>query len=317
MQTAIFKKIKNYYLLKNSFIKAMFMKKIIFLFAILFATNSLLAQTTDEARKTSDYAAKALSTKKQIKDGWTTGGTFNFVLSEAGRNDAWGIVKGGEEQTIGIKAIIDFDFDKKKGKTSWLNNFRARYGMTKTTSAGSGFNKTDDYINYTSTYAIDMKNPKWSFAILFSLETQFDKYFLSPGSLKLGPGFMYKPDNKFSLIFSPAIINVTTKLATEQKALNLFGVDADKTLSFAIGAFVQAKADYDIAKGINYKGFATFYSNYLKNPGNIIMDWTNLITMTVNKHIGATVSVNLRYNDLEVGKLQIQHGIGVGLSYQL
>ncbi len=293
------------------------MKKVYIIVALCFIISTLKAQTTDETRKASDDAAKVLSTKKEIKNGWTTVGTFNFVLSEAGRNDAWGAVKGGEEQTIGIKAIVDFDFDKKKGKTSWLNNIRARYGMTKTTSAGSGFNKTDDYLNYTSTYAIDMKNPKWSFAALFSLETQFDRYFMSPGSIKLGPGFMYKPDTKLSVIFSPAMMNITTKLATEQKAFNLFGVDAGKTTSFGIGAFMQAKADYDIAKGINYKWFATFYSNYLNNPGNIIMDWTNLVTMSVNKHIGATVSVNLRYNDLEVSKLQIQHGIGVGLSYKL
>ncbi len=285
--------------------------------AFSFATTILIAQTTEEAKKSSDDAAKVLSSKKAIKNGWTKGGTFNLQITEAGRNDAWGTVKGGEEQTIGVKALVDFDFDKKKGKISWLNNIRARYGMTKTTSAGSGFNKTDDYVNYTSTYAIDMKNPKWSFATLFSLESQFDTYFMSPGSIKLGPGFMYKPNDKFSVIFSPAMLNLTTKLATEQKALNLFGVEAGKTTSLGIGAFVQAKADYNIGKGVNYKGFATFYSNYLNNPGNIIMDWTNLITMTVNKNIGATVSVNMRYNDLEVGKLQIQHGIGVGLSYKL
>ena len=285
--------------------------------AFSFATTILIAQTTEEAKKASDDAAKALTTKKEIKNGWTKGGTFNLQITEAGRNDAWGTVKGGEEQTIGVKALVDFDFDKKKGKISWLNNIRARYGMTKTTSAGSGFNKTDDYVNYTSTYAIDMKNPKWSFATLFSLESQFDTYFMSPGSIKFGPGFMYKPNDKFSIIFSPAMLNLTTKLATEQKALNLFGVEAGKTTSLGFGAFVQAKADYKIGKGVNYKGFATFYSNYLNNPGNIIMDWTNLVTMTVNKHIGATVSVNLRYNDLEVGKLQIQHGIGVGLSYKL
>lgn len=285
--------------------------------AFSFATTILIAQTTEEAKKSSDDAAKALTTKKEIKNGWTKGGTFNLQITEAGRNDAWGTVKGGEEQTIGVKALVDFDFDKKKGKISWLNNIRARYGMTKTTSAGSGFNKTDDYVNYTSTYAIDMKNPKWSFATLFSLESQFDTYFMSPGSIKLGPGFMYKPNDKFSVIFSPAMLNLTTKLATEQKALNLFGVEAGKTTSLGIGAFVQAKADYNIGKGVNYKGFATFYSNYLNNPGNIIMDWTNLITMTVNKNIGATVSINMRYNDLEVGKLQIQHGIGVGLSYKL
>ena len=37
----------------------------------------------------------------------------------------------------------------------------------------------------------------------------------------------------------------------------------------------------------------------------------------VNKYIGATLSFNLRYNDLEVGHLQTQHGIGIGLNYKL
>ena len=49
----------------------------------------------------------------------------------------------------------------------------------------------------------------------------------------------------------------------------------------------------------------------------MVLDWSNLFTLTVNKYIGATVSLNARYNDLEVGRLQTQHGIGVGLSYKL
>lgn len=294
------------------------MKKIYFLIITAFFSVSLIAQESSGVTKAKvTAAAAALTTTKELKDGWQKGGSFNFNLTEGGLNQAWRDVKGGEEQTIGIKALIDYDFDLKKGKSTWLNNIRARYGMSKIASNGQGFLKNDDYLSYTSIYGTALKNKNWSLATLFSINTQFDYYFLSPGEIKLGPGFLYRPNEHFSMMLSPAILNLTTKLATEQKNFSLFGVDAGKTTSLGLGAYVQFKADYNLGKGINYKGFATFFSNYLNKPVNIIMDWTNLFTLTVNKYIGATISINTRYNDWEIGKLQMQHGIGVGLSYKL
>ena len=294
------------------------MKKIYFLIITAFFSVNLIAQESSGVTKVKVTAAAAvLTTTKELKDGWQKGGSFNFNLTEGGLNQAWRDVKGGEEQTIGIKALIDYDFDLKKGKSTWLNNIRARYGMSKIASNGQGFLKNDDYLSYTSIYGTALKNKNWSLATLFSINTQFDYYFLSPGEIKLGPGFLYRPNEHFSMMLSPAMLNLTTKLATEQKNFSLFGVDAGKTTSLGLGAYVQFKADYNLGKGINYKGFATFYSNYLNKPGNIIIDWTNLFTLTVNKYIGATISINTRYNDWEIGKLQMQHGIGVGLSYQL
>ena len=293
------------------------MKKIILISTIIFSSAYSFSQTTTDATKakTSDNVA-SLTKTKELKDGWAKSGSFNFNLTEAGRNNAWGIVKGGEEQAIGIKALIDYDFDHKKGKINWLNNIRFRYGMSKLSSAGDGFVKTDDNINVTSIIAKEMTK-KLSLSVLFSLNSQFDKYFLSPGEIRLGPGILYKPNEHFSAMFSPAMMNLTTKFATEQKNISLFGVDSAKTSKLGVGSFLQLKADYTIAKGITYKGFATFYSDYLNKPDVVIVDWTNLFSLTVNKYVGATVSVNLRYNDWEIGKLQVQHGVGVGFSYKL
>lgn len=293
------------------------MKRIIFaLITLSICYHSIAQVKTEVATTKTNEAVGALTKTKELKDGWNNGGSLNLNFTEGGLNQAWRDVKGGEEQTIGIKAIIDYDFDLKKGKVNWMNNIRARYGLSKIASSGQGFQKNDDYISFTSIYAKEM-NKKWSFAGLFSLSSQFDYYFLSPGEIKLGPGFLYKPNNNFSMMLSPAMLNLTTKLATEQKAFDLFGVDAGKTTKLGLGAFVQMKASYDIAKGISYKGFATLYSDYLNKPEILIMDWTNLFTLSVNKYIGATVSINVRYNDWEVGKLQVQHGIGVGFSYKL
>ena len=293
------------------------MKKLVtHLLATSTAVSVFAQTTTDDANSKVAAGNAALTKTKTLNEGWTKAGTINVNLTQSGLNNAWKAVKGGEKQAIGFRAMIDYDFDRKKGKTNWLNNIRARYGMIKLESNGDDFTKNDDYFNFTSIYASSISKTI-SYAGLFSVESQFDKYFMSPGSIKLGPGLLYKPNDKFSMMFSPAMMNITTKLATEQKDTLLFGVNAGKTVNVGLGAFVQFKANYDVAKGINYKGFATFYSNYLNKPDAIIMDWTNLFTFTVNNYIGATVSVNMRYNDWEYGKLQLQQGLGLGFSYKL
>jgi len=293
------------------------MKKIVIPALILLLSNKVISQaSTDSAKNKAEENISTLTKTKELKDGWAKSGSFNLNLTEAGRNNAWGVVKGGEEQAIGIKALIDYDFDYKKGKTNWLNNVRMRYGLSKLSSAGNAFVKTDDNINITSIIATEVKK-SLSFSALFSLNSQFDTYFLSPGEIRLGPGLLYKPNTHFSVMFSPAMANLTTKFATEDKNVSLYGVDSAKTTKLGLGSFAQFKADYTITKGITYKGFATFYSDYLNKPDVIIVDWTNLFNFTVNKYIGATISINIRYNDWEVGALQLQHGMGIGFSYKL
>jgi hypothetical protein len=290
--------------------------KINLLVVALFSIASTFAQTTsDEAKKKADEAAANLTKNKaDLKDGWTKGGTINLNLNEAGRNDYW--VKGGDKSAIGIKAILDYNFDQKKGKINWLNSFRARYGVTRSTSTNDKFVKNDDYFNFSSTYGKEFRK-SWSFAGFLSVESQFDHFLMTPGYIKFGPGVLYKPNAHFSMLMSPLMVNITTKLAPSLKKVKAFGVDSAKTTAFGLGAFVQASLNYDLAKGINYKSVVTAYSNYLDHPGNVILDWNNLFTLTVNKYIGATVSLNARYNDLEIKHLQTQHGIGVGLSYKL
>lgn len=293
------------------------MKAKLYLLAVATAAVvTLNAQTTtDEAKKKTDDAAANLTKKKaDLKDGWTKGGTINVNINEAGRNDYW--VKGGDKSALGVKAILDYNFDQKKGKINWLNSLRARYGVTRSTSTNDKFVKNDDYFNFSSTYGKEFRK-SWSFAGFLSVESQFDHFFMTPGYIKVGPGVLYKPNAHFSMLVSPLMANITTKLAPSLKNVKAFGVDSAKTTAFGLGAFVQANLNYDLGKNVNYKSVVTAYSNYLDHPGNVILDWSNLFTFTVNKYIGATISLNARYNDLEIQHLQTQHGIGVGLSYKL
>ncbi len=282
---------------------------------VLFLAIACFTITAANAQITAaEGAANLTKTKADLKDGWNKGGTFNLSVNEAGRNDYW--IKGGEKSAIAIRALVDYNFDQKKGKINWLNSLRARYGVARITSTGNKFLKNDDYINFNSTYGKEFRK-SWSFAGFAGLETQFEGYFMTPGYLKFGPGFLYKPNARFSILMSPLMANVTTKFAKSLKNVKAFGVDSGKTIDFGLGAFAQMNMNYDLAKGVNYKSVTTVYSNYLNNPGNMVFDMNNLFTFTVNKFLGATVSLNARYNDLEVKRTQLQHAIGVGLSYKL
>jgi hypothetical protein len=109
--------------------------------------------------------------------------------------------------------------------------------------------------------------------------------------------------------------NLTTKLTKGTKPYALFGVDAGKTIDFGLGAYARASLNYSITKNILYTSNADIYSNYLKNPQNMVINWNNLLAFTINKYIAATLSFNFRYNDLEAAHLQTQHGIGIGFNY--
>ncbi len=291
--------------------------KLLLLFVCISIATLVQAQVAADA-------AKLTATKPDLKEGWTKGGTLNLALNEGGQNNYWTAVKGGNSFALGIKALVDYNWDRKSGKTNWLNSFRGRYGGITTTTydpitntnTNIPFVKNDDYLNFNSTYGKEFKK-NWSYAGYFGLESQFENSFMTPGYIKFGPGILYKPNAHFSLLMSPLMANITTKLRASAKDISLFGVDAGKSVAFGLGAFAQATANFDLAKGINYKSTATLYSNYLNNPGNVIMDWNNLFTFTINKYIGATLSLNARYNDLETAHLQTQHAIGIGLSYKL
>jgi Protein of unknown function (DUF3078) len=301
--------------------------RIYLLAAALFSFTFLHAQTPADVANTASASLSAKQGAADTLDGWHKGGTIAINVNEAGQNDYWSQVKGGNTSAIGIKGIIDYHFNKKAGKINWLNSFRGRYGgassTTYTTATATTpavktkipFLKNDDYFNFTSIYGKEFRK-NWSYAAFLSIESQFD-YIMNPGYIKVGPTFLYKPSNHFNLVLSPLMANITTKFTPSYKNIAAFGVDSGKTAAFGVGAFAQATLNYDLAKGINYKSVASAYSNYLKNPGNVILDWSNLFTFTVNKYIGATVTFNTRYNDLEIKHLQTQHSIGIGLSYKL
>ncbi|MBI3501577.1 MAG: hypothetical protein HY063_07270 [Bacteroidetes bacterium] len=102
---------------------------------------------------------------------------------------------------------------------------------------------------------------------------------------------------------------------------------------FAFFLLTSLKFKKEIAKNIMLATKADFFSNYLKNPQNIVVNWDFLLSMKVNNYVAASISASLLYdNDIPValfsdaGGIRTQTGTGprtqfkeilaVGFSYK-
>ncbi|MCK5782333.1 MAG: DUF3078 domain-containing protein [Flavobacteriales bacterium] len=77
---------------------------------------------------------------------------------------------GGTNAMSGLLSI-DYKYNYKKDKTSWDNRLILMYGLINQNNAG--FEKTDDRIDFTSTYGYQIDGSKWNYSMLVNFKTQF------------------------------------------------------------------------------------------------------------------------------------------------
>jgi hypothetical protein len=75
----------------------------------------------------------------------------------------------------------------------------------------------------------------------------------------------------------------------------------NKTLS-EFGAYLRAiytKNDFknELLKNVSFTSKIDLFSNYIKNPQNIVVNWETLIALKVNKYISANFNTQLIYDD--------------------
>jgi hypothetical protein len=148
----------------------------------------------------------------------------------------------------------------------------------------------------------------------------------------------YRPNNVFDCFIAPAtgklIIVNNTALANAgdfgvtKAVLNDSGkvITPGKKTKFEFGGYIRTSLTKDIMKNVNLYTEADFFSNYLQNPQNIVINWQMLISMKVNKFISATLSTQLIYDDKanividskgDTGpRTQFKELFGVGFSYK-
>ena len=284
------------------------MKHIICFSFLLFIYTITNAQdgTVKDLKKDSERSI-AKDPNDTIPKAWKTGGIFNLNINQGSQSN-WSA--GGDKFSFSLNSYVNLYGFYKKNNHSWDNNLDLAYGMVNTTSLGS--RKASDRIDLLSKYGYALSK-KWNAAFLFNLRTQFAKGyaysktaagkdtsavisdFFAPAYLLLSLGFDYKPNNDLSVFISP--ITARYVIVTNNLLAPQYGLDSGKNVKNEIGAFLSVNYQKNIGKKFTYKTKLDLFSNYRKNPGNIDVFWSNVITAGITKYINFSFNLDMIYDD--------------------
>ena len=276
--------------------------------------------------------------KADTVSNWKTSGVISLNAAQSSFTN-WA---AGGQNSVGLNGLANFTADYKKEKNAWDNSFDFGYGVLQQGKSKSWL-KTDDKINVTSKYGYQASK-EWYYSVLMSFRTQFApgynypndsvkiSTFMSPAYVLLALGMDYKPNDNLSLFMTPLTLRSTIVADTALSNRGAFGVDPGKKIRNELGAYLnfQYKKD-DIVKNVNFITKIDLFSNYLKNPQNIDINWETLFVLKVNRFLSATVATNLVYDDdTKIGidtnkdgvydkfgpRTQFKEVIGVGFTYK-
>ena len=275
---------------------------------------------------------------------WTRSGDIGLNFSQSHLSN-WA---AGGDNALNWQGIFNYNVNYAHEKNKWDNNISLALGYSHLGDAKAI--KTDDKIELNSLYGYKATE-KLFYSLAFSFKTQFaDGFdykndstnrisgFMVPAYITLGLGMEYVPNNNFSINFAPLTGRITIVNDQDMADAGAFGVDPaeydeitgdkindGKTTRFEFGAKMTAKLDVKIAENVSFNSKLELFSDYLKNPQNIDVDWQNLITMKVNSWLNANITAHLIYDDDimitdkdgNIGpRTQFKEVLSIGLSYK-
>jgi hypothetical protein len=283
-----------------------FMRKSLLFVLILMGAQAASAQNVAVAKLRSETSRTIKKDNDTSYFNWKQGGMYNFNLSQSSLSN-W--AAGGDNFNMAINSYFNYFAYFQKPRQSWDNNLDLNLGFVQSTSLGG--RKNDDRVDIISKYGYRIDTTgMWYLSGLFNFRSQFfDGYsfsgsnsnftssFLSPAYIILSAGLDFKPNNTFSVFFSPLTSRTTLVLNTQLSDLGSYGVPVGKKINRETGLFVTVNYSNTIAPNVTYKGRADFFSNYYEKPENINLYMTNMFTFKINKYFSATYSLDLMYDD--------------------
>jgi hypothetical protein len=309
------------------------MKNLTLLFILVLISVTVIGQEIQKVAKAKD---EVLSIPADTVKHWFINGSGNLAFSQAAFSN-WA---AGGENSIGLNAFVNLKANYKKGRHAWGNTVDLGYGFQLQGNEGDQrFTKTNDKIELTSAYGYQIKpDGKWLFTVLVNFRTQFAEgfnypddstiisKFMSPGYLVAGVGITYAPVKWFYVYLSPCSGRFTFVLDQALADSGSFGVERGKNIMGEFGPYLRADMNKDLAKNINLSTTLELFTDYLKDFGNIDVNWSLRLTMNVNNWLAASIATQLIYDDDILIKTastseakphtQFKEILGIGLTYK-
>jgi hypothetical protein len=291
---------------------------ILLLPAIAFAQHANLTKVAQKAMNSESFD----TTRR-----WDIGGPVSISFSQSSFSN-W---SAGGENSSGLTSLASLHANYKDSNFSWLNDLELGYGFEK--EDGVPLQKTTDQIEATSSVGYRIFDHV-SLTLLTNFQTQFQpgytniadttvmSKFMAPAYWVIALGLNYKPNKALSVFISP----ITARfIFVEDQALadaGAFGVDpavydtaGNKIKNGSkedaeIGAYLKANYTRDFTKNISLKTDLELFSDYLKNPQNIVVNWAALIQFKITKIIAVTFDSQLIYdNNIMIPIYQKENGV--------
>lgn len=311
------------------------MNKLIVLFVLIICVcGTISSRAQSEAKKDTS---------------WKKGGVGSLSFNQVSFTN-WA---AGGDNAISGTAFLTLFANYSKNKLSWDNQLEMVYGMSKIGNTTA--RKNEDKIDLNSKLGYKSDGSTFYYTFLFNFKSQFANgysklsdsipvsKFAAPAYLLYSLGIDYKTDNGFSFYLSP--VTGKTLIVNDPRIADagIYGNEALKTDANGItspgkkifnqlGPYLRSTYNHDIFTNVNLITKLELFSNYLKNPQNIAVNWEVMCTMKVNKFLSAFISTHLIYDDLisvpiikelhgvkveSLGKkIQFKQALGLGLSYK-
>ncbi len=301
-----------------------------------------LAQNTDLEKK-----LKTQNTEEF--QGWKRGGIVGLTFNQASFSH-WA---AGGINSLSANGLLSIFADFKRGHSAWDNSFDLGYGLLDQGDE-SDWRKTDDKIELSSKYG-RLAAGKWYYAVLMNFKTQMAAGYnypndsvkisdlMAPAYWLLGAGMDYKPDDNFNLFITPVTGRIIMVLNQDLADAGAFGVDPaeydqngarikkGKKLRQEFGGYIKMSLKRDLMQNVALQTKLDFFSNYLKHPERIDINWEGLLSLKVNQYISTTISAQMIYDhDTKIGRdtndddiddqfgphLQFKEIIGLSFTYK-
>lgn len=259
---------------------------------------------------------------------WKRNGKISAIFNQSAFSN-W---TSGGENNFALNITFNYTFNYTNGDFKWNNTIITDYGFTKNKNSDYT-KKTNDRILLNSLIGIKT-NGKWYFSGFINFRSQFAKgykfgkdengketreqhtNFFSPAYLSFGPGMLWTKNNNLKVNFAPS----TARFVFVDKDYTLpdkkyFGVTEGESYNLEFGLSIEGFAKFDIMKNVTLEHILFLYSDYLKEPENVDIDYTLNIIMGINKYLSANITFQTIYDDDAYRGFQLRELFGFGVNY--
>ena len=301
------------------------MKKILVL--ALATLVGLAAYAQDDAQKAAADAAAAIAEAPQEEVPapkpvyWTSSLMTNLNFAQTLLRD-WA---AGGSNNYTMTGYVDANANYAKDKMIWNNRLQIDYGFLYSADKPI-LQKVKDRIYFESKWGYETPIQHLSYSANFDFKTQIDNNYnygtptgadptvadwkaartlksglFSPAYASLGLGLLWTPKPWFSLNVAPLTGGFV--IVDNPELRKAYGMELEddgvnyKSSRFELGAQVKADANFTINDNLKYTTQLVLFSNYLKNPQNIRVNWDNKVFWKMAKFFTLTFSTNMIYDD--------------------